>query len=527
MEVNSNKATSQGTRFRLGTWITVILNTVLALALTLGVSWLAGRPGVRVRKDLTVNEANTLDENARHVIDNLQEKIEIDVFFRPFMAPMDRLGAELHQRMFDILILAEDYAPDKIKLTNHPYAAPGAGGADLMEEMRRLGVSESNLFVVSNGNRRVAMTLLGEVAEVDLGNPSRKQGAYRPPSLLSFRGVETLIKGILRVTQGEKPLALFVQGHGEPAIFDLEDGDMGRLHTALVEDGFRVDTWDPSESGPIPSDCDVLALVGGDVPISNQGSQWIQEYVHGGGSLIAAPGDFARPDETSVTGLLKKMGIEVVGGFVARPVTNAAGISVTGQDRVAEIMIRSGGMRANHPVTEVLRRVDRRAYMPYTAALDRGKAPRKGVLLDLLRTDEHCWLELFGEGQQPNYRPDPGKEPNGPFSVAMTSVFEPESMGPIPVGENSTVEECRVLAYGTPLVFVNAFFDVNRDLLVNSFNWAANREFRVSVSPIQVDDRRIDITQEGTLSYVNLVAVILLPLLCLAMAGLNAWRRRH
>ncbi len=514
-------------RSRFGNWILVILNAALALALTLGLTWIAGRPGLRVRADLTVNEANTLDENARNVIDNLQDKIEIDVFFRPYMAPMDRLGQELHQLMFEVLVLAEDYAPDKIKLTNHPYAAPGSGGAELLEEMKRFGISDSNVFVVSNGKRRVAMTLLGEVAEVELGNPSRSRGAYRPPSLLSFRGVETLIKGILRVTQGEKPLALFVTGHGERPISDPEDGGMGRLELALVEDGFRVKSWDASDDGPIPSDCDVLALIGGDLPLSQLATDWIKEYVHKGGSLIAAPGEYPRGDETSVRGILHSLGIDVVGGVVARPVTNAAGISVTGEERVVQITVRADNMRTKHPITDVLIRTDRRAYFPYSKALMRGKAPNKGVLLDLLRTDEHCWLELSAPGAEPNYRIDEGIEPMGPFSLGMTSVFEPDSVGPVPIGENSTVRECRVLAYGTELAFANAFFDVNRDLLVNSFNWAANREFRVSVAPIKRDDRRLDLREDGALSYVSWIAIWLLPLLCLALAAFSAWRRRH
>lgn len=507
--------------------LTVVLNVIIALVLCAGLVWLAGRPGLHRRIDLTVNQENTLDANARRIIDNLPGPIEIDVFFRPFGKPIEQVGARIQGQMFEILVLAEEYAPDKIKLTNHPFRPPGDGGAELLAEMQQLRVSESNLFVISYGERRVAMKLLGEVAEVDLGNPSSRQGAYRPPSLVSFTGIESLVKGILRVTQGEKPLVLFSTGHGERAIFESGDRDMGRLHSALVADGFRVETWDPKEDGAIPEECAVLTIVGSEEPFSEETAGWIAEYVRAGGSIVAAPGLKLSGGAGSVSDILSKLGILVQPGLVCQPVINAAGLPAFESPKCAEVQVRAAGMRTTHPITEALRRGDRRVSMVFSHALERATPPQGGILLDILRTSEYTWEEFPDPGGQFSWRWDQGREREGPFTLAMTSTFPPKEMGPIVPGTNSEARECRVLGVGTPEAFGNVFFDINRDFLLNAFNWASEREFRVSVSPRKLDDRRLPVGEDRSLFYLNLIAIWGLPSLCLLLAGFAAWRRRR
>lgn len=505
----------------------VSLNVVLALAVAAGLLWLAGQPGLRQRIDLTAGGENTLDPNVRQILDNLPNEIEIDVFFRPFAPPLDRLGAEIQGRMYEILVLAEEHAPEKIKLTNHPYAPPGAGGEELLAEMQAKGVSQSNLFVLSNGNRRVAMTLLGEVAEVDLGNPSPRPGAYRPASLISFAGVEALVKGLLRVTQGEKPLALFSTGHGERLIFETDDRDMGRLHSALAADGFRIETWDPARDGAVPEECAVLALVGPDEPFSTEEVGWIAEYVRGGGSLIAAPGLALQGGSGSMASILANLGIIVQPGLVCRPVIGAAGMALFERKECAELLLRADGMRTQHPITEPLRRADQRVRMLFAHALERGDPPSEGILLDILRTDEYTWEEFPDPGGGFSWRWDQGREREGPFTLAMTSTFPPTEMGPVPPGATSIKPECRVLAVGSPETFINVLFDTNEDFLRNAFNWASGREFRVSVASRKIDRRRLDVGQDRSLFYLNAVAVWALPLACLSLALFAAWRRRR
>jgi len=510
---------------RLWILLTVVLNVVIALVLAGGLVWLAGRPGLRQRVDLTLYEENTLDENARSVLDNLPAPVEVDVFFRPFERPLDAIGAQVQGRMYEILVQAAEQAPGKVRITNHPFQPAGEEYAELVANMRRLGISDLNCFVISQGERRTAVSLLGDVAEVDLGVPSRREGAYRPPSLLEFRGQEALVEGILRVTQGERPLLLFSTGQGERAIFESGEARLGRLHTTLAADGFRIENWDPREDGAIPEECAVLAIVGPEEPFTPEAAGWIADYVRGGGSVIAAPGLRLGGGAGSVPDILAKLGVLVQPGVVCQPVINAAGLPVQGVEDCAQVLVRASGMRAKHPVTGPLRRGDRRVLVPWARALQRGEPPAGAVLIELLRSSEYTWEDFPNAQGEFEYRWDQGREREGPFTVAMSLGFEPLDSAPIVPGTNSERRECRVLAIGSPEVFVDGVFDTNRDFLLNAFNWASEREFRVAISPRRVDDRRLAVGQDRSLFWLGLVSIWGLPLVCVAFALLAAWRR--
>ena len=86
--------------------------------------------------------------------------------------------------------------------------------------------------------------------------------------------------------------------------------------------------------------------------------------------------------------------------------------------------------------------------------------------------------------------------------------------------------DARVLAVGTPEVFCDMLFDTNRDFLLNSFNWAADREFRVSISTRDPERRVLRLGEGDELLWINRVAVFGLPLLCLLL-GLVRWSMRR
>jgi hypothetical protein len=62
----------------------VLFTTGLALAAVLLLNYFAGLPGIRsrIRWDMTLDSRNTLSASTEGVLRNLQDKVEIDVFFR-------------------------------------------------------------------------------------------------------------------------------------------------------------------------------------------------------------------------------------------------------------------------------------------------------------------------------------------------------------------------------------------------------------------------------------------------------------
>jgi hypothetical protein len=513
----------------------VLFNVALALSAVVLVIWLAGRPGLHWRMDLTRDQANTIDGQLARTIDSLTGQLTIEAFLRPFDPPLEAVGGELQARIFELLLQAEEHAPRTLKFIHHPYLPPEAGGTELLARMTEVGVRGSfNTIVLSyeepgeeGSPRRNVLNLLGEVAEVDLGNPFKHQGNYRPPSIVSYRGQEALLRGILKVTQGEKPLAVFAQGNGERALLEADDRALGRLHTALLADGFRVEAWDPDADRALPQETAVLALCGPEEPFRPETMELMADFVLGGGSLVAAPGLEFADGPGSVTELLTRFGVEVQPGIICRPFMGASGLPTVGTPRVAEIVVRAENMSSHHPIVAPLRRGDRRVRMIFSRPLGRGRPPTGGVLIDLLRSSNSTWRDLPNADGTFAWLWDEEQEESGPFSLAMTSVFPIKRQGPAPPpGTLAERPECRVLAIASPEVFGSALFDTNRDFLVNAFNWAASREFRVSITPRTADDTRIDIGSDRSLFYISLFCIALLPL-GFAALGLVVFLRRR
>jgi hypothetical protein len=164
--------------------------------------------------------------------------------------------------------------------------------------------------------------------------------------------------------------------------------------------------------------------------------------------------------------------------------------------------------------------------MVFTRPLLRGTAPQDGTLFTLLESDAVTWADLPGPEGAGDQILAEGEELMGPFALGMISEFSVDQVGPIGPGVVVERKDARVLALGTPEVFCNSLFDTNRDFLLNAFNWAADREFRVTISTRDPERRVMPVGDGPQLSWVRRVAVFGLPLLCLLL-GLSRWALRR
>ena len=516
---------------RLEIMAQVTITALLAGVLAIGLTWLSERPGLRVRYDLTASGQNSFDEETQRLLSALPDdvQLEVDAFFVSFVPPMTQLGAELQGRFFRLLALIKESRRDIVQLTRHELEGPTPGRVEAEARMRALGFRDTsdalNSVVLSYGGRRAVIRLVGDVGEIDVGNPRGRGGEFVPPRLVAYRGEEAFVRGLLKVSSVGEPRVLFAWGHGERDLYADDDRHMSRLFNALVEDGFKVGRWDSDEMGELPSDCDVLAMVGAQQPLTGVESNWIREFLARGGRLIAGPGLFEQEGDGGLPDLLEEYGIRRQAGMICRPYVGANGTLLQGRPECMDISVRSQNM-ARHPITDSLRRGDRRVRMVFTRPLLRGTAPQDGTLFTLLESDAVTWADLPGPEGAGDQILAEGVELMGPFVLGMISAFSVDQVGP--VGPDLVVErkDARILALGTPEVFCNSLFDTNRDFLLNAFNWAADREFRVTISTRDPDRRVMPVGDGPQLSWVRRVAVFGLPLLCLLL-GLSRWALRR
>lgn len=530
-----NARTPRGTdrAMRLKIAAQVALAAGLSLVAVILVTYLAERPGLRLRFDLTREQDNTLDPASSTVIDQLPGDVDIDVFFTAPEPPFDELGLEVQERARKLLVLLRDSGRGKVHLEYHDLSDRRGTATQAESRMHELDLREiepGGVIVVSMGSRRAVLRLRGDLADLDPGNPGLRGQPYVAPRLVGFHAEETLISAMLKVAQTRAPKVVFTTGHGERDLERTDPGGLARLERELEGDGFKIVRWDIEKQGSLPADCTVLAIVGPEQPFTAGELVKIQEFMESGGRLIAAPGSTDSAGPESLAALLERYGVHpVMNGLIARPIAQPDGRELTGVPQCAEIIVWKDGMAAQNPVTTPLWRAGRRISLPFTRSLKRGNAPPGCIVLDLLRSGDDAWRDVADarDPQRFDWSRDPGED-TGPFVLAMQAKFPPSK--PVPearaTGPGSRPESS-VLCVGSSAAFANELVDTNRDFLLNLFNAAAAREYRVNVSKKSPITRRLDVSSGNALSIVNFAAVIVLPGISLLLGLWTAWKRRH
>ncbi len=484
------------------------------------VTYLGTLPGLRKRFDLTAMGSNTLDETLADLVEKLPEPVLVEVFFRPFDAPLTRVGAEAQGRMSQLLHVARNQFPDKVKVREHDLSDV----AKVSVLMKELDLEEDNVVVVTRGKQKVVLRLLRDIARVDPGNPLVES----EPTLEAFRGEEALGVALLRVSIEETPRIVFTVGHGERDLFDLEKpGSVGRLHSALVADGLRADRWDSSTDPQVPADARVIAILDPQQPFTGAELDAIERFVEQGGRLLVTTTGNASlfGQSGSPESLLARLGIGARAGYVAQPIPDGFGGWRMGLEQCGTIVVAGAGLDRRHPVTESLWRAEERVGLPNAHALvPEGQRPDNAVLVDLLRSPDISWRDLPQSGGRGDWRFDQRGEEAGPFALAMALSFPPADGRGEAEGERRAA---RVIALGAPDVFSNEILGRNRDFVMNTFNWLAQRDYRLVIRPREVERRVLDLTNTSALTVLNVLAFGVLPGLCAVLGIVVAVARRR
>jgi hypothetical protein len=524
-----SRGTGRWTRVSIGLQVALAVGLAAACAGTL--TWLAARPGLWLRVDLTADGRQTVDAALARLIDGLPRSTTAEVFFRPLDPPYTQAGAEAQRRMVELLKVARNQFPGKLVVIERDLSDVGAAGA----RMRELGLDEPNAVVLHDGEHQVVLRLLHDLARIDPGSPALGVA----PRLESFRGDQALGNALLELGLDRAPVVCFSAGQGERELAGTELLELGGLRAALLADGFEVETWNAAETPELPADCDVVAVIAPEQPFRPEALDALRAFAARGGRLLVVPGQRDRagggPGAAGGIGeLLSDYGIEVEPGFVAQPLINSLGQPTYGDPRCATLTIGRAGMDRRHPVTESLWSLERHAVLSSSRAFRRGAVPENGVLLDVLRSSPAAWLDVPDPEGRLDWYPNPRVEPAGSFAVLLAGSFqaaqppEQSELDPLSVEEQHVT---RILALGSADALGNGPsdgagpIDVNRDLALNAFNWLAAREHRLVVRPREHVARRLDLAG-GAQKAMNRVALGLLPGLALS-AGLVLWWRRR
>lgn len=480
---------SQGTGWfaRFGIGVTVVLSTVLALLAVVLVNWLTSRPGVRQRFDLTQAGKNSLATATVGVLERLREqgaKVQVEILYRPDDPFLAAVEAELMSRTEAMLALVEDEAGGAVDVSIMDLSDRDAWQQRALE-LRIEGFE--NGLLVSNGELRTFVALVGDIAQINVGDPSRGMA----PRVASFTGEAALVEALLDVTRGERLHAYFTFGFGELDVMD-DTGDFegGRLGEVLTREGFRIHRWNFEEDGPLPDDCAVLGVLGPTQAWPAAMFSAVDEYVaRGGRAVIAAAPEAGELQRSSLEELLEPRGLQLTAGTLMRfTLDKATGKPFDGVPDCQNLFIHPSDL-AQHPMLA-----------PFTNA-KRGFAFVRAHQVRVQRQPEDGLAQVVAwAGNRPtptwldapplDYRYDPATEsmdlgrPGVLATVQMAPTFDVVT----PLALEAELET-RVVALGSSTAFANAAHDVNADLWRAVFNWATEREHRVMISPKDPDLR--------------------------------------
>jgi len=492
--------------------LVVVLSGGAALLLGEVASWDA----FRFRTDLTFQRRNTLDPALDDLLGRLPERVTAETFFQALSGDEQGLWVEAQQSALKMLQLAAAEHPDRFELVRRE-----EGGLEGMRaRLEELGLpgQHGNVVIVSMGERREVLQLFGDLTSVQV----RQFG----PAITEHRGELALATALASVSIEGSARILFSTGHGELDLQEAGAWGLTRLRSALETEGLRAETFDLESGLAVPDDCEVLAILGATDPLSAGALDRVRSFTERGGRLLIALGpEFAQAGDPATGDLLPSWGMGLYSGVVCQPVINSLGAQFEGVEQCQWLRVPPQRMNAQHPVTEPLRGLGRSVALVQTRAFERLSPPRDGVLLDLFRSADTAWRDLPTLGRF-DWSYDNSRESIGAVSLGMTLQYPPDE-GEARGGIGEEIPEARVAALGTRLALANEHFELNRDFVLNLFNWLAEREFRLSVSIRNPEASRIDVRRGLALPWVNRVGIWGLPGLCALLGIFTAWRRRH
>jgi len=478
--------------------ISGVVAVVLAVALTLMVNWISARQWARA--DWTSSSIYTLSEKSENIVSDLDEDIRVIVFMTPASSMFDQVHELLdrYQAASD-LIDVEYIDPDKEPLKTRQLA-------------EQFGVSVADTVVFVYGDRTKYVTS-DQMAEMDYSGMQYGQA----PSMRSFKGEEQFTSAILSLVVPAVPKVYFVTGHGEASLASPASPAPGDRSLALLAEALKRDNMETADvnllSGSVPSDVDVLAIIGPTRAYTEAEVEALIAYLDGGGRLLVALDPLITPEgtmrSTRLEAFLADRGIVVHDDLVVDPSQRLPFYDL------------SAVYLQDFPPHAVTKGMEGFAVL-FTVA--RSLAAEADTAQIVVQTSDEGWGEtnlgmlLRGEPVAPEDNDNPGPAAvgvvlEGPVTAEGDEAAEPELFRLAVFGDSDFISDLEIANAG------------NAILATNTFNWLAARESALGIPPRSVEQVSVYLTGQQMRNLLLLVMVAMPG--AAILAGILVWRRRR
>ncbi len=315
-----------------------------------------------------------------------------------------------------------------------------------------------------------------------------------------------LINAVFRLVKGKRPVIGYLLGHGEHRLDSDEMAGYSAMQAELINQGYDIRPLVLSETGGIPSACDVVIVAGPRTEPSPLETAALDNHLAKGKALMAL---FDPPTPVGWVRWLDQYRVHLSGDVI---------ITSTGQGKVSRMVQVIEGY-GSHEISIPLQGVP--TLFPFAQALqivDDESTGIKGALL--LVSNEVSWAE---------------KDPGTRFSGNPSFNQGVDAPGPLPLAlvlETPATEKAksgRMVIVGNSEFMNNSMVnrDGNRDLMLNILGWLAREEGLIELrgrdplsQPVILTSNQKNLIQWG--------AVVLWPLFVMSVSvGIMVRHRRR
>jgi len=456
--------------------LTLFLFTIVVFIVIFTLNYTVSQRGIRF--DLTRARQHTLEETTKHILKNLNQPIEIIVFYVG-IAP---------QYIEDLLKEFQKLSPENI-------------ATRIVDPLIEIGYAAQFGSVIKGDEKKVIIQSVKERKDINFDEEPLSEAM--------------LINAILKVTREERKV-YFLTGHSE---YDTDDDSAIGLTTfkRLLEQNNSVIkelTLGITPAG-IPADCDILIVPGPKEQLGKADEGTIQKYLEEGGKAVffieSLPmGDKEHPlsaedklKNPSLNTLLNHWGV-IVGDDVVVDLANFIG--------------RDVGCPATKnypPHKEIVHDLDYTFYIrPRSITFNPSLAP--GVnLAPLVKTasDKKSWAET---SQTLEIKFNEGEDMPGPVTLAAV-IWGPKN--------GKKIADTKIIVFTDADFITNNFIGQfsNAQLALNAVSWVSELENMVVYNKKSAEIERLDLTSQ---QFRTIVVILFAMPVLIAYLGCLAWGRR-
>jgi len=441
---------------------------LLMMALLVGVNFIS----LRYNKtfDVTREGINSLSDQTIKILAQLDDKIEIKMFYRKNIEKVDSIKARFRK----LIQMFEDESPkvtmDFINILKRP---------DLRKEFK---IDKEGLaaFVIYKEKK----------------------------NKIEDMNEESVTKAIIKVTRNKNKIIYFTVGHGEK---DLDGGadqpeGLNDFKDELTDASYEVRTVKLFETGKVPDDAEVLAIIGPQQAFLQPELKAVRDFAKKGGKILIAldPGT-----HHNLALLTKSFGVEFQNNFIldqiGQMMTQSAATAI-GMDYAKENEITKDfpNMMTIFHVSSALK-----------------KAEDTDLTVDgVVRAGPGSFVTNTLQGKQ-----EPTAENRGPHTLVM-SVKGPAEKGK--TSKDGYSSEFQAVIFGDSDFLSNQFLflHLNRDLALNTMATLTQESELISIRPKQRESTRLVMTRTQFLTMV-FTLILPLPILLFSTGGFIWYRRRN